>query len=66
MPAILGNLIVIAVLAAVVALAARSLWREHKRGGGCSGDCSSCGGCHGHCRKKLAGKQAHPPRTDGK
>ena len=48
MPSILGNLIVIAVLAVVVGLAVRSLWREHKHGG-CGGDCSCCGGCHGGC-----------------
>ena len=46
MPAILGNLIVIAVLAIVVALAVRSLWREHKKGGCCGGNCSSCKSCH--------------------
>ncbi|MGM9619090.1 MAG: FeoB-associated Cys-rich membrane protein [Oscillospiraceae bacterium] len=47
MPGILGNLIVIAVLLLVVALAIRSLWKSHKSGGGCSGDCSRCQGCHG-------------------
>ena len=47
MPPILGNLIVILILAAVVALAIRSLWKSHKSGGHCSGDCSHCGGaCH--------------------
>lgn len=46
MPPILGNLIVIAVLVAVVALAVRSLWKSHKAGGGCSGDCAHCKGCH--------------------
>ena len=50
MPSILGNAIVIAVLAIVVALAVRSLWKSHKSGGHCSGDCSSCGGC-GHRQK---------------
>lgn len=45
MPAMLGEIIVIAVLAAVVALAVRSLWRSHKSGGGCSGDCAHCKGC---------------------
>ncbi len=41
--------IVIAVLVSAVALAVRSLWRQHKSGkGGCScgGDCSHCKGCH--------------------
>lgn len=43
MPPILGHIIVIAVLAAVVVLAVRSLWKSHKSGGGCSGDCAHCG-----------------------
>ena len=47
MPEILGNLIVLAVLAIVVALAVRSVWKSHKSGGHCNGDCGSCGsGCH--------------------
>ena len=46
MPAILGNIIVIAVLIAVVGLAVRSTWKSHKSGGGCNGDCGSCRGCH--------------------
>lgn len=50
MPAILGNLIVLLVLAAVVVLATRSIWRSHKQGGHCDGMCANCGGCHGHTR----------------
>ena len=46
MPTILGNIIVIAVLIAVVVLAARSLWKSRKSGGGCNGDCGNCRGCH--------------------
>ena len=46
MPGMLGTILVLAVLAAVVFLAARSLWRDHKRGGHCSGNCGSCRGCH--------------------
>jgi hypothetical protein len=49
MPPILGNLIVIAALILVVALAARSLWKSHQSGGHCGGDCSRCGGCGGGC-----------------
>lgn len=47
MPGILGYVIVTAVLAVIVALAIRSLWKSHKKGGHCTGDCSRCGGCHG-------------------
>ncbi len=48
MPPVLGNIIVIAVLAAIAALAVRSLWRDHKSGKSCAcgGDCSRCKGCH--------------------
>lgn len=42
----LGEIIVILVLLAVVALAIRSLWMK-KKTGGCCGDCSKCG-CCGH------------------
>ena len=44
MPEPVINAIVILVLAAVVALAIRSIWK--KDGGCCTGDCSRCGGCH--------------------
>ena len=45
-PPVIGNLIVIAALVAVVALAVRSLWKDQKKGGHCGGDCGQCGGCH--------------------
>ena len=48
MQVFLGNLIVLLVLAAVTALAVRSLWRSRKQGGHCTGDCASCGCCGGH------------------
>ncbi|HIT31987.1 MAG TPA: FeoB-associated Cys-rich membrane protein [Candidatus Enterenecus stercoripullorum] len=38
--------IVVAVLAVIVALAIRSLIKQKKSGGGCSGDCGHCSGCH--------------------
>ena len=46
MPAVFGNMIVIAVLIAVVALVIRSLWKSHKSGRDCNGDCGNCRGCH--------------------
>ncbi len=46
MPAILGNLIVLAVLGVAIFLAARSLHKKRKSSPGCNGDCSRCGGCH--------------------
>lgn len=42
----MGTAIVLTVLAAVVALAVRSVWKSHRDGGHCGGDCGSCGGCH--------------------
>ena len=44
MSGILGDAIVLAVLAVVVALAVRSLRKSRKKN--CGGDCSKCGGCH--------------------
>jgi hypothetical protein len=41
-----GNIIVLVVIAAAALFAARSLWKSHKSGGGCNGDCSCCHGCH--------------------
>lgn len=40
-----GTILVGLTLALVVALAVRSLWKSHKAGTHCSGDCSRCGGC---------------------
>lgn len=46
MSTVWGNLIVIAVLLAVVALAVRSLWKSRRSGGHCDGNCGNCHGCH--------------------
>lgn len=46
MPVSFGDVIVILALAGVVALAIRSMWRSHKMGKHCTGDCASCCGCH--------------------
>ncbi len=48
MSQLLPTIIVSLILAGVVALAVRSLWRSHKSGGHCNGDCGTCGGCGGH------------------
>lgn len=47
MPSMLGTVIVVLIVAGVVALSIRSLWKDHKSGGGCTGNCATCGGC-GH------------------
>lgn len=41
-----GEIVVLLILAAVAGLAVRSLWKTHRTGGHCSGDCSQCSGCH--------------------
>lgn len=48
MSQLLPTIIVSLVLAGVVALAVRSLWKSRKSGGHCTGDCGTCGGCGGH------------------
>lgn len=45
MPAVLGNLLVLAALLTAVALAVRSLWRAHGSGKACDGDCARCARC---------------------
>lgn len=51
MPAFLGNLIVIVILAAAVFLVIRSMVRSRKEGPHCTGNCSTCGGCGGGSKK---------------
>lgn len=46
MSAVLGEIIVIAALIAVVGLIVRSLVKKRRTGGGCTGNCACCRGCH--------------------
>lgn len=46
MSGIVGYVIACAVLALVVGLAVRSIWKGRKAGG-CTGDCAHCGQCGG-------------------
>ncbi len=48
MSGIWGYVIVCAVLALAVGAAARSIWKSHRSGGHCNGDCAHCGSCGGH------------------
>ena len=52
MPPLIGNVLVLLVLAGVVALAVRSLWKDRKAASHCTGDCSRCGGCHSRSGSK--------------
>ena len=62
MPVVLGNAIAILMVAALVAVCAREIWKGHKKGGcggscaGCSGCCGSCGGCS-KCRQNSLSPQ---------
>ncbi len=43
----MGTLIVLVILIAIVGSIIKNLHEKRKNGGGCCGDCSSCGGhCH--------------------
>ena len=42
----MGDIIVLAALGGVIVLAVRSLRKSKQKGGGCSGNCASCKGCH--------------------
>ncbi len=51
----MGDIIVLVVLAGIIALVVRSMWKNHKKGGhcsGCSSSCSDCSGCLTECRGK--------------
>ena len=62
MTAVWGNLAVIALLAAAVTLAARSLWKSHKTPKHCTGNCATCRTCPPTPRPKPArGPNATPP-----
>ena len=43
----MGDVIVLAVLAIVIALVIRSLVISRKKGTSCCGNCSNCAGCSG-------------------
>lgn len=45
----MGDFIVLAVLVVIVALVIRSMWNNHKKGGGCSGCSGNCSGCNSGC-----------------
>ena len=42
----MGTAIVLAILIGIIILAVRSIYLSRKKGGGCTGDCATCG----HCR----------------
>lgn len=56
MSGIVGYVIACAVLALVVGLAVRSIWKGRKAGG-CTGDCAHCGQCGGsHQERRPRGR----------
>ena len=61
MPPLAGNLIVIVILAVIVGLAIRSIYRSHKTGGcgcGCEGCTRSCAGCGKAATKNTEKRKA--------
>ncbi len=42
----MGTVVVGVIVAVVVGLAARSLYKDKKAGKGCNGNCGNCKGCH--------------------
>ena len=61
----LGTIAVFLVLAVVVGLIIRSLYKQKKRGGsctGCGGSCTGCGGSCGSCGGCTA-CHARPPKS---
>ena len=56
MPSIIGNLIVLAVVIAIVAFAIRSMIKKHKAGGCCGCDCGCGGGCSCGCGEEETSK----------
>lgn len=61
----MGDFIVLALLAAIIVLVVRSMWKNHKKGVCCSGCSGNCGNCSAGCDKqetlhknqKLKGKK---------
>ena len=45
----MGDVIVLFILGIIVALVIRSMWINHKKGGGCSGCSHKCEGCSAKC-----------------
>ncbi|MCI8894858.1 MAG: FeoB-associated Cys-rich membrane protein [Lachnospiraceae bacterium] len=42
----MGTVIVAAIVIAAAGFALYTLRKDRRKGGGCSGDCGSCKGCH--------------------
>ena len=43
---LMGTVIVAAIVIAAAGFALYTLRKDRRKGGGCSGDCGSCKGCH--------------------
>lgn len=48
----MGDIIVLAALAVIVILVIRSMWKNHKKGGGCAGCSCNCGNCSRGCHSQ--------------
>ena len=45
----MGDVIVLFILGIIVALVIRSMWKQYKKGGGCSGCSCNCENCKANC-----------------
>ena len=59
----MGNVIIVLLLTVIVSLIIRSLWKQHKNHGGCTGNCTSCHqNCHVTYRQSSAEQMRQGPR----
>lgn len=49
----MGDVIVLTVLGVIIGLVIRSMWKNHKNGGGCSGCSGSCATCNKSCHDHI-------------
>lgn len=49
----MGDVIVLSILGIIVALVIHSMWKNHKKGGGCSGCSCNCEGCKLNCSSRT-------------
>ena len=49
----MGDFIVLAVLGIIVVLVICSMWKHHKKGGGCSGCSYKCESCKLNCSSRI-------------
>ncbi len=51
----MGDVIVLVALGVIIGLVIRSMWKNHKNGGGCSGCSCNCESCKRGCKSDIKG-----------